>query len=81
MSQICRYGIFSNGLKNEFETAVGNEPQCPSHCSCTVVWLTFLAVFGLPYFRRWGCNRFHLLNNVSVVKFCKNFITVNIVSN
>ena len=26
LSQICSYGIFSNGLKNEFETAVVNEP-------------------------------------------------------
>ena len=27
LSQICSYGIFSNGLKNEFETAVVNEPS------------------------------------------------------
>ena len=26
LSQICSYGIFSKGLKNEFETAVLNEP-------------------------------------------------------
>ena len=25
--QICSYGIFSKGLKNEFETAVVNEPS------------------------------------------------------
>ena len=25
--QICSYGIFSMGLKNEFETAVVNEPS------------------------------------------------------
>ena len=26
-SKICSYGIFSKGLKNEFETAVVNEPS------------------------------------------------------
>ena len=26
-SKICNYGIFSNGLKNVFETAVVNEPS------------------------------------------------------
>ena len=25
--QVCSYGIFSKGLKNEFETAVVNEPS------------------------------------------------------
>ena len=27
LSQICSCGIFSQGLKNEFETAVVNEPS------------------------------------------------------
>ena len=27
LSQICSYAIFSKGLKNEFETAVVNEPS------------------------------------------------------
>ena len=27
LTQICSYGIFSKGLKNEFETAVVNEPS------------------------------------------------------
>ena len=27
LSQICSYGIFSKGLKSEFETAVVNEPS------------------------------------------------------
>ena len=27
LSQICSYGICSKGLKNEFETAVVNEPS------------------------------------------------------
>ena len=27
LSQICSYGIFSNGLKNKFETAMVNEPS------------------------------------------------------
>ena len=27
LSQICKYGIYSKGPKNEFETAVVNEPS------------------------------------------------------
>ena len=27
LSSICSYGIFSKGLKNEYETAVVNEPS------------------------------------------------------
>ena len=27
LSQICSYGLFSKGLKNEFETAMVNEPS------------------------------------------------------
>ena len=27
LSQICSYGIFSKGLKNEFKTALVNEPS------------------------------------------------------
>ena len=27
LSQICSYGMFSKGLKNEFETALVNEPS------------------------------------------------------
>ena len=27
ISQICSYGIFTKGLENEFERAVGNEPS------------------------------------------------------
>ena len=35
--QICSYGIFSKGLKNEFETAVVNEPSVfePLKVFCT----------------------------------------------
>ena len=32
LSQICRYGSFSKGLKNEFETAVVNEPSLKFYC-------------------------------------------------
>ena len=40
LSNICSYGIFSKGLKNEFETAVVNESSafkplkfyCSYHC-------------------------------------------------
>ena len=38
LSQICNYGICSKGLKNEFETAMVNEPSVfePSkfYCKC-----------------------------------------------
>ena len=27
LSKICSYGLFSKGLKNEFQTAVVNEPS------------------------------------------------------
>ena len=27
LSHICSYGIFTKGLKNEFERALGNEPS------------------------------------------------------
>ena len=38
LSQICSDRIFSNGLKNEFETAVVNEPSVfePLKFYCTV---------------------------------------------
>ena len=38
LSQICSYGIFSKGFKNEFERAVVNEPSVVEplkfYCSC-----------------------------------------------
>ena len=38
LSKICSYGLFSKGLKNEFETAVVNEPSVfepmKFYCSC-----------------------------------------------
>ena len=45
LSQICSYGIFSKGLKNEFETAVVNEPAvfqplkfyCILHMKCILI--------------------------------------------
>ena len=44
-NNVCSYGIFSKGLKNEFETAVVNEPSvfeplkfyCISFFSLTIV--------------------------------------------
>ena len=40
LSQICSYGIFSKGLKNEFERAVVNEPSVfeplKFYCICSV---------------------------------------------
>ena len=46
LSQICSYGIFSKGLKNEFETAVVKEPSVfePLKFYCT--FLDFLSAIG-----------------------------------
>ena len=40
LSKICNYGICSEGLKNEFETAVVNERSVfePSKCYCTLIF-------------------------------------------
>ena len=42
LSQICSYGNFSNGLKNEFERAVVNEPSVfeplKFYCICCFDW-------------------------------------------
>ena len=40
LSQICNYGILSKGLKNEFETAVVNEPSMfePLKFSCIYLY-------------------------------------------
>ena len=39
LSQICSYGIFLKGLKNEFETAMVNEPSVlePLKIYCTCI--------------------------------------------
>ena len=39
LSQSCSYGIFPQGLKNEFETAVVNEPSVfePMKFYCTLL--------------------------------------------
>ena len=41
--QICSYGIWSKGPKNEFETAVVNEPSVfePLKFYCTCIWSSF----------------------------------------
>ena len=52
-SQICSQGIFSKGLKNEFETAVVNEPSVLEplkfyyrskslHCACKALQIKHL---------------------------------------
>ena len=46
LSQICSYGICSKGPKNEFETAVVNEPSvfellkfyCTTYMKIIVIW-------------------------------------------
>ena len=42
LSQICSYGIFSKGLKNEFEKAVVNESSCSSLSSTVIVLLSII---------------------------------------
>ena len=39
LSQICNYGICSKGLKNEFETAVVNEPSVFEPLKFYCIWL------------------------------------------
>ena len=46
LSQICSYGIFSKGLKNEFEIAVVNEPSGFERLKFTVN--IFGRVYHLP---------------------------------
>ena len=52
LSQICSYGFFSKGLKNEFETAMVNEPSVfeplKFYCicigqNCLVDWLSIFS--------------------------------------
>ena len=52
--QICRYWIFSKGLKNEFETAVVNEPSVfeplKVYCDTMISILSGKAIyFCLPF--------------------------------
>ena len=45
-SHICRYGLFSKGLKNEFETAVVNEPSVFEPLKfCCIFFLSRLSYF------------------------------------
>ena len=41
LSQICNYGIYSKGLKNELETAMVNEPSVfeplKFYCTCSIL--------------------------------------------
>ena len=43
LAYICRYGIFSKGPKNKFETAVVNEPYVfePLKILCNLPWCYF----------------------------------------
>ena len=47
LSQICNYGICSKGLKNEFETAVVNEPSVFEPLKFYCIWI-FSYVLRLP---------------------------------
>ena len=52
LSQICNYGICSKGLKNEFETAVVNEPSVFEP-------LKFYCIYKNPYNTIKGKNMGH----------------------
>ena len=49
LSQICIYGIFSKGLKNEFETAVVNEPSVfePLKSYCNYLAYSTLVIINI----------------------------------
>ena len=51
LSQICSYGIFSKGLKNEFKTAMVNESSVfePLKFNCTLLNLYTCANSQAPY--------------------------------
>ena len=44
LSHICRYGLFSLGLKNEFETAVVNEPSVFEPLKFYCIWKNWQGV-------------------------------------
>ena len=50
LSQICSYGIFSKGPKNEFETAVVNEPSVfePLKFYCNLYIIEIKYVYNKP---------------------------------
>ena len=61
-SQICSYGIFSKGLKNEFEIAVVNESSVfkplKFYCTCnTRTYTTFAINTNI-------CTKYFLLSKV-----------------
>ena len=49
LSQICGYRMFSKGLKNEFKTAVVNEPSVfeplKVYCTFKIKWVVGPALF------------------------------------
>ena len=55
LSQICSYGIFSKGLKNEFDTAVVNGP---SMFESLKVYCTSINVNLLVF---WNPKQIHIL--------------------
>ena len=56
LSQICSYGICSKGLKNEFGTAVVNEPSVfeplKFYCICFFAFAVLRCLFELKTFLR-----------------------------
>ena len=54
LSQICNYGICSKGLKNEFETAVVNEPSVFEPLKFYCIYVTDVGT-GL-LFCHWGIS-------------------------
>ena len=47
LSQICSYGIFSKGLKNEFETAAVNEPSVFEPLKFYCIWETCMSLCAI----------------------------------
>ena len=67
LSEICRYGFFSKGVKNEFETAVVNEPlvfePLKFYCTTKIKVVIFLQQAASQNFRF-----------LQILKFCIIFI-------
>ena len=81
LSQICNQGIFSLRLKNEFETAVVNEPPVfdplKFYCSCNSVSFIFQDYSFQCYFRqRWFDNRLRFdIRNITEVTLNNLFLS------
>ena len=80
LSQICSYGIFSKGLKNEFETAVVNEPsvfeQLKFYCILKRAIKTIPRMKNKEKKERNSVCGKHAEGIVLLLKFCQNLICI-----